>query len=117
MKIFADKSHCKEENRKYLIEILRPVWNKKSIKEKIDIYGEWITRYTFTEHIKDADVCFLPMKWDFYVENGLEDLAQKVVDETKKNNKPLILINTHDFTPKLPFSDIILFSSFRLSMS
>ena len=109
MKIFAEKSHYKEEDRKYLIEVLRPVWNDKPIEEKINIYGEWVSRYTFSENIEEADICFLPMTWDYYEKFGLVNLAKKAVAEAQRHNKPIILFIRHDFIPKLPFSNVILF--------
>lgn len=109
MKIYADHSHYQAKERKYLIEILRPVWNDSPLEEKIKIYGEWVSQYAFTSDIEEADFCFLPMTWDYYVKNNLVALAEKAVKKAKEHNRPIILFNTHDFTPRLPFSNVIIF--------
>ncbi len=109
MKIYADYSHYLGQNRKYLIEILRPVWNDSLLDKKKEVYGEWVSSYSFTEEIENADICFLPMTWDYYVEKDLIPLAKTAVEQAKNHSKPIILFKRHDFTARLPFSDVILF--------
>ena len=109
MKVYADYSHYHKENRKYLIGLLTPLWNDLSNEQRINVYGEWITKYSFTDNPEEADLHLLPMRWDYYIDNGVIDLAETAINQAHKFNKRIVIFNFSDYTAKIPFQNVTLF--------
>ena len=60
---------------------------------------------------EEADLCLLPMKWQYYVERGLQDLAREADAEARRVGKPLVVFSGGDFPANLPFPGAVLFEA------
>lgn len=109
MKIYADYSHYQNANRKYLVELLTALWNNLTNEQRVHTYGEWIQDCSFTDRLEDADVCILPMRWDYYIKNGLAKLAESAIEQARKASKQIIIFSGGDYTAHIPFKNVILF--------
>lgn len=91
LKIFCDLTHYSPEQRYYLKDTLKALWNDRSIEERIRLSGNWIEDYEVTTCIEDADVAFLTMKWNYYVDQNLLNWAEEEITNAKKNRKFIVI--------------------------
>ncbi|MCB9437848.1 MAG: exostosin family protein [Anaerolineales bacterium] len=109
--VFTDISHYQAEDRRYLSPIVRAHWNDKSPSERVEIYPARYTHFSFVDSIADADICILPMMWNYYAEFNKVDLAAKFVEVAHSAKRPVAVWTSGDFSLNVPFENVIKFEA------
>jgi len=109
MKIFSNINYYSEYHRYRLNNIAKAFWNDRSIKERKQVYGEWVDLYQYEPDIKKTDVCILTYKWPYYIQQKMIPEAVAEVEAARKNVKPMVIFSEGDHPANIPFDDVILF--------
>ncbi len=113
IRIYADRSHYKTEQRGFLTSILRPFWKDFpfSDDERVRTYGGQVRQYTVVDSPELADVGVLPMHWVHYYQTGTLPQAMAFVESARSLGKPVITENSGDYSVPVPSDDLYLFQA------
>jgi len=113
LRVYADRTHYSTAHRKALTDILKASWNQATLEERRKTYGSWIDDFEIVAAPTEADIHLLPMKWQYYVEQGCTDLARRAVEAARRVKKPIAVFSMGDFEANFPDagSDIHLFQA------
>lgn len=110
IKIYADKSLWDTRvRRRLMMPIVRAHWDDLPQDERLKKYGSRLTNAQMVDSIQEADVCSLPMIWNFYVERGLVGKVKQFAEQAKTANKQVIVWAEGDFEKIIPIDNAILF--------
>ncbi len=96
MKLFADRSHYTAANRYTLNDVVKALWNERTPEERVRVYGQWVTRFEAVPEPAAAEVCLLPMKWHYYRQHHLLNLAQHSAAQAQQAGKPFVIFSGGD---------------------
>lgn len=105
LRIYADRTHYVESERKSLNDILKALWNDSSLDERRRAYGSRVELFELASSADTADLHVLPMKWQYYVDRGRIDQAMRVVDGARRAKRPLVVFSVSDFEANFPAHD------------
>lgn len=109
MKLYSDIGHYDPAYRSELADLLKPYWNDISDEERRQTYGPQVDQYRMVEAIDDADLCVLPMSWNFYYRTGQLGRARDFVEHTRRHGKEVATWVTGDFGVTVPVEDVHIF--------
>lgn len=79
-----------------------------SDEEQCGIYGDWTARYQIVQDLSNADICVLPMSWNYYYQKNKINFALAFVNICKKQQKKILTWITGDYGVT-PLSKMFLF--------
>jgi hypothetical protein len=100
--IFVEKSHALPEHRSQLNELIKAIRDNEGDGEQAKYIEE-------TQEIAKADICILPMNWNYYVDNNRVHLVGQALAAAQEAGKPFVIFSMEDFTANIPFSGVVLF--------
>lgn len=92
-----------------MMPIVRAHWDDIPEEDRLQKYGSRLTVAQMTDSIEEADVCSLPMIWNFYVERGLLSKVRRFAEQAKAADKLVIVWAEGDFEKIVPIDNAILF--------
>lgn len=105
IRIYTAFNHYTAQNRKYLIDILKPFIGKPenySNTQRIAEYGISNNDIEFVDNITKCDVSILPMSWNYYREHNKIHEAESFLSDSQNANKRVISWNSGDFGVHIP---------------
>lgn len=111
IKIYSNSSHYLEEHRYQLNDTIKALWNERSTEERTQVYGEWVCNYEYTSRIENADVVFLTMKWNYYVDRDLLPLAEEEILNANRHDKKIVVFSAGDHPANITFPNVLLFEA------
>lgn len=113
IKIFSKKEEYSKDNRKDLIDILKPFVGKPSDftdSERIELYGISERDLAFTDNLEDSDIAVLPLSWDYYYQRSATDDVFKFIHNAQKQDKKVISWVAGDYGVRTPsFNNLYVF--------
>jgi len=104
IKLYTEKGHYTPQNRKYLIDVLRPLLPKnRLVSDGIDQ-----SIVSLTNSPEECHYVVLPMAWNYYLENGLTQDAQQLIKLAEQQKKKILICVRGDYYVPLPESEYIL---------
>lgn len=122
IRIFTDESHAVRAHRlHYLIHPVRAFWGDGTLewetyKKSFSFYKKI---FQIEENIDDADICVLPMTWNYYVEYRKLDQARSLAQKALDANRKLFIWVDGDRGIRKPFPNAVVlqFAAFRSKKS
>ena len=113
LKVYAERTHYEDRDRKSLNDILKAHWNDATLKERRATYGTFVDCFTVVERPEEADVHLLTMKWQHYVNQGIVTKAIEAVEIARRARRPIAVFSGGDFEANFPVAgrDIHLFQA------
>ncbi len=107
MKFYYPKAHYNENFRTLVFPLLKPFIKGENFTdaERIALYGISENDFIFTEVLEEADLVFLTMAWNYYVNTDRKDIAISFVKQCELLNKKVIAFNAGDFGVNIPVFD------------
>ena len=106
MKIHFEFEDLKKElPRKYISEWVKPLYPFS----RYSVYGLVENDLEYCNNIQKADLCVLPMTWNYYFENGTINKAVGLVKKYKKEQKKIFSWIEGDYNIKVPNGDFTWF--------
>lgn len=110
LKIYTDKSHYIPAMRtRYLTGILKALWNDHTPEERRQIYGVRADLFELVDAVEDADVCLLPMIWNYYLDHHQMKLAKDLARMAQKAGKEIIVWSEGDYGVSVPIENAVVF--------
>ncbi|XLS28474.1 exostosin family protein [Flavobacteriaceae bacterium M23B6Z8] len=106
MKIYTDISHYLPDKRAELFPVLKPYIGKsKDFTDELCMlqYGFTPDRYTLVSNLEAADLCILPMSWNYYVNSNKVALAKTFVEAAEAAHKKVVSFTSGDYGVKVPY--------------
>jgi len=110
IKIYSDQNHYIPDNRFFLNNITKMLWDKKGSKRG-RIKSKSVKWFNFEYDLSKADIYLLTYKWNYYFNYNKIPQAEYEVLKAKQLGKPLVVFCDGDYPANLPFEDVILFES------
>ena len=109
IKIFTDINHYNSNDRKFLVDILRPFLPFK----RLDIYkinNNLISTFIGSPpmNIIECDIVLLPMNWNYYIETKQKEKADVLIKQSYISNKKILIYVGGDYYSQLPKSEHII---------
>ncbi len=113
LRVYADRSHYVESERKALNDILKASWHHGTIEQRRATHGALVDSFEIVDAPDAADIHLLTMKWQYYVDRDRVDLVHRSVDVARKERRPIAVFSYGDFDANFPISgrDIHLFQA------
>jgi hypothetical protein len=116
LKIYADESHYTPDAKFHLTDIVRPFWVEKLGIDR----GPGNTRikddFELVPSIAEADICVLPLFWQYYVNAHKVDQARQAAEDARRAGKRIIVYALGDYLPRVSLENAFwLGVSFRRS--
>ncbi|UKM63660.1 glycosyltransferase family 47 protein [Flavobacteriaceae bacterium GSB9] len=112
MKLYYPKSHYIKKYRGELFPLLKPFLKGEGFtnQDRMALYGVSDTDFEIVATLDDAEVCVLPMSWNYYSKTNQLGLAQECILEAKKCAKIAWSFISGDHGVKFPeFDGVIVF--------
>ena len=106
MKLFTDVSHYSKKHREELAEILRPHLSEKSPEDAEREYGAFRREHPIVASEAEADVCVLPMSWNYYYATKSMPRALAFIMAARAAGKKVVAWNKNDFGVRVPAPDV-----------
>ena len=115
IKIFTDISHYESTKRSFLNDILKPLIPVDKLRD----YSISPDSIKLVNNIQDCDICLLPMAWNYYLDSNKVSIAKKLIVESQKYGKKIIIGVYGDYYIQLPdYKNIIgMYASFYKSFN
>ncbi|MCC7450186.1 MAG: exostosin family protein [Anaerolineae bacterium] len=108
--IYTDKSHYVPEFRtRYLTGILKALWNERTVEERRKIYGVRADIFEVVDTIAAADVCLLPMLWNYYLDHNRVEQARQLARMAQNAGKEIIVWSEGDYGVHVPIENAVVF--------
>lgn len=113
LRVYCDREHYTDEHRKQLNDIAKTFWNTGTPAQRRMTYGLRAELFEMVDAPAQADLCVLTMKWPYYVDHGLVDLALRALDQARRASKPFVVFSVGDWAANFPANgnDIHVFES------
>ncbi len=112
MKIFSNYSFYQKQDRYFLNNITKSLWNDRSPEERREVYGDWVDLYQYEPDIQKTDLYLLTYQWPYYVNQGKISQALQEYEIARANHKPMVVFSSGDYPANAPFDEnVILFES------
>ena len=113
LRVYADRTHYVESERKALNDILKATWNKGTVEQRRAIHGALVDSFDIVDSPDAADIHLLTMKWQYYVDHDRVDSVRRAVDVARRAGRPIAVFSYGDFDANFPISgqDIHLFQA------
>jgi hypothetical protein len=113
LRVYSDRAHYSEDRRRFVNDIAKAHWNDSTSEERRAIYGTRYSDFAMVDAAESADIVVLTMKWQHYVEAGLEALAIRALDGARRARKPFVVFCEGDFAANFPVggNDIHMFEA------
>ncbi|HEY5730168.1 MAG TPA: hypothetical protein VIS72_08975, partial [Anaerolineales bacterium] len=111
IRVYSCSEHYNPKHRYHLNNIIKSLWNDRSLEERVEVYGDWIRQYRYASEIQSADICLLTYHWNYYIDQGLLSQAQQEIEAARANQKPVVIFSAGDSPANIPFPGTILFES------
>tara|TARA_B100001250_G_C19817562_1_gene799608 strand:+ start:23718 stop:24776 length:1059 start_codon:yes stop_codon:yes gene_type:complete len=98
LNVYTDINHYKNCYRNHLVDLLRPIIPENKLSQ----YGIREQIIKLEDNIENCDICLLPMSWNYYLENGLINVANTFIQKAHLNNKKIIIWTKGDFYYSIP---------------
>lgn len=105
MKIHYPQSHYTKTHRGQLFPLLKAFIKGSGFtdEERVKMYQISIQELEFVEEAQDADVCILPMSWNFYINTKQMHIAQNYIKSVNALGKQVWTWTSGDFGVHLQF--------------
>jgi hypothetical protein len=111
IRVYADRSHYREDQRKHLVDIVKAQWNDRSPDERRRVYGRMAELFVVVERPEDADLCVLTNYWNYYVDTDQIGLAHRAVQAARRAGRLMAIFSGGDFTANVPWPDVHVFEA------
>lgn len=103
LRIYADREHFSEGHRRSLDDILKALWYPAATRaEGRAQYGVRAELFELAASPDEADLHLLPMRWQYYVDQGRVDLVYRTVEVARRARRPLAVFSMSDFEANFP---------------
>jgi len=110
LKLYTDQSHYVPEHRsRYLTSILKALWNDLTLAERRRIYGVRADLFELVDTVAAADVCWLPMIWNYYLDHNRVEQAKQLAQRARKAGKEIIVWSEGDRGARVPIENAVVF--------
>lgn len=118
MRVFSDVRHAAPEHRqRYLNPILKYFWGdgtkfELEYKQRNSFFGDC---FQLVDSPSDADLCLLPMTWNYYTDFSQQSMANELADLCGANQRSLVIFVHGDRGIKQPFANalVVQYADFR----
>jgi hypothetical protein len=111
LKFYADATHYNPRDRKSLVAILRAHWNDETPADRAAIYGTRYTDYQPVDDVAEADVCLLPMNWQYYVKTDQVAKARDLARQAAGAGKLIAVWVGGDLYTTVPIDNALIIQS------
>lgn len=112
MKLYAPLAHYNKHYRSALFPLLKPFVKGKGFSDeaRMVLYGISEKDVTIVDALSDADVCVLPMSWNYYMQTQQQEAAYQLIAKAKEQRKEVWSFIAGDYGVRMPtFDNIIVF--------
>lgn len=111
IRLFADRAHYDPAQRGFLADVLKPFWKDRpfSPEERRRMYGPQVEQYEIVDSLEIADICVLPMGWNYYYQTDRVEQALRYVDRGRAAGKPVATWTMDDYGVRVPADDVYVF--------
>lgn len=102
LRIYTCTAHYTRANRPYLVDLLRPLLNERTLEQNRVIYGPVVDHYVLADSFDHADWAILPMAWNYYHRSGQLRQALDFIERAQRARKPVLTWVTGDFGAHVP---------------
>lgn len=92
-----------------MMPLVRAHWDELSPEPRPEKYGSRLTACEMVDTIEEADVCSLPMIWNYYVERGAVGKVQGFFEQAKAAGRNVIVWTEGDFEQIISSENAIVF--------
>jgi len=111
LKIYADPAHYHPRHRQQLTALMRAHWNDLPPEERSKTYGSRYNLFEVVGDVSEADICVLPMVWQYYVNNHRLEQAYDLARQAADAGKVIVVWVTGDLYTTVPLKNAVIFQN------
>lgn len=110
MRLYYPKAHYNKQHRSELFPLLKPFIKGEGFTDdaRMAMYGVSEKDFEIVNALELADVCVLPMSWNYYVQKEQLKSAQEFIASAKKSGKKVWSFIAGDYGVQIPKFDHVM---------
>jgi hypothetical protein len=109
IKVYSEPDHAPSSDwRLNLVMIMKAHWGDGTDWDRGTV-GYLCNWFQLVDDMRDADICVLPLAWNYYVKHGKIDRARDLAARALRAGKQIAVWSEGDHGARLPFGNALLF--------